>query len=105
MTNQEFFENVKVVKKSNIYYDGKVTSRTIVTSDDKKKTLGIMLPGEYEFETGGKEIIHIYRGIISIKLPGGEKKTYKVGDEIAIPADTTFKAEVEELVDYCCSYE
>ena len=49
------FENVTAVKKANVYFDGKVTSRTIIFADGSKKTLGVMLPGEYEFNTGAAE--------------------------------------------------
>ncbi|WP_378954570.1 pyrimidine/purine nucleoside phosphorylase [Pelosinus sp. sgz500959] len=41
------FENVTVIKKANVYFDGKVTSRTVVFADGSKKTLGIMLPGDF----------------------------------------------------------
>ena len=37
------FKNVTVVKKANVYSDGKVTSRTVLFADGTKKTLGIML--------------------------------------------------------------
>ncbi|MBU9918464.1 MAG: pyrimidine/purine nucleoside phosphorylase, partial [Fusobacteriaceae bacterium] len=37
----EKFENVSVIKKANIYFDGKVTSRTVLFADGEKKTLGI----------------------------------------------------------------
>ena len=43
------FKNVTAQKESTIYFEGKVTSRTITFSDGSKKTLGVMLPGEYEF--------------------------------------------------------
>ena len=46
------FKNVTVVKKANVYFDGKVTSRTVLFPDGTKKTLGVMLPGDYEFGTG-----------------------------------------------------
>ncbi len=48
----EEFKGVSVVRKANIYFDGRVTSRTVLFADGSKKTLGIMLPGEYEFNTG-----------------------------------------------------
>jgi uncharacterized protein YaiE (UPF0345 family) len=51
------FENVTIVKKANAYFNGKVTSRTVLFSNGERKTLGIMLPGEYEFETGDQELI------------------------------------------------
>jgi uncharacterized protein YaiE (UPF0345 family) len=52
----EEFRNVTVVKKANIYHDGKVTSRTVLFGDGSKKTLGVMLPGKYEFSTGDREL-------------------------------------------------
>ena len=56
------FKNVTVIKKANVYFDGKVTSRTVLFSDGTKKTLGIMMPGEYEFGTADKEIMEILSG-------------------------------------------
>ena len=41
------FHGVDVVKKANIYFGGKVSSRTVLFPDNSKKTLGVMLPGEY----------------------------------------------------------
>ena len=38
------FNNVNVKKEANIYFDGKVTSRTVEFNDGTRKTLGIMLP-------------------------------------------------------------
>ena len=43
------FDNVTVVKEANVYFDGKVVSRTVLFADGSKKTLGIMQPGVYEF--------------------------------------------------------
>ena len=64
------FKGVTVVKKANIYFDGKVTSRTVIFADGSKKTLGIMLPGEYEFSTGKKELMEIMSGEMEVLLPG-----------------------------------
>ena len=43
----EEFRGVTVLKKANVYFDGKVTSRTVLFGDGSKKTLGVMLPGRY----------------------------------------------------------
>ncbi|MBS1115419.1 MAG: hypothetical protein H6Q94_1148, partial [Nitrospirae bacterium] len=64
------FKGVTVVKKANIYFEGKVTSRTVLFDDGSKKTLGIMLPGEYEFATGEKELMEIMSGEMEVLLPG-----------------------------------
>ena len=43
------FTNVTIVREANVYFDGKVSSRIVLFPGGEKKTLGIMLPGEYEF--------------------------------------------------------
>jgi hypothetical protein len=40
------FENVAIVKKANVYFDGKATSRTVLFADGTRKTLGFIMPGE-----------------------------------------------------------
>ena len=64
------FRNVTVVKKANVYFDGKVTSRTVLFPDGSKKTLGVMLPGEYTFNTADKEIMEILAGDLEVLFPG-----------------------------------
>jgi uncharacterized protein YaiE (UPF0345 family) len=99
------FNNVTVVKKANVYFDGKVTSRSIIFSDGSKKTLGVMLPGEYEFSTGDKEIMEILAGDLEVLLPGaGEWKTVKGGEAFEVPAQSKFKLKIKKLTDYCCSF-
>jgi len=101
----EQFDNVTVIKKSNIYFNGNVTSRTILFKDGTRKTLGIILPGEYEFGTGDKENMEILAGSLSALLPGAtEFKTYKAGQSFDVPANSKFKCSASEVCDYCCSY-
>ena len=59
------FESVTVVKAANIYFDGKVTSRTVEFADGSTKTLGVMLPGAYKFNTGKPELMEIQAGELS----------------------------------------
>ncbi len=99
----ETFENATVTKRANVYYDGNVTSRTLVGDDGTRRTLGIMQPGEYEFETEEREHIELYSGRLGVTIDG-ETETYEAGEELTIPAGTSFEASVEELVDYCCTY-
>ena len=101
----EKFENVSVIKKANIYFDGKVTSRTVLFTDGEKKTLGIMMTGEYEFGTADKEIMEMLGGSMDVKLPGEESfVTYKEGEAFTVPANSKFSLKVNEVADYCCSY-
>jgi len=99
------FKNVTVVKKANVYFDGKVTSRTVVFGDGSKKTLGIMLPGEYEFGTADKELMEIFSGELAVLLPGEEKwKTVIGGESFEVAPNAKFKLRVTSLTDYCCSF-
>jgi len=99
------FKNVTIVKKANIYFDGKVTSRTIIFPDGSKKTLGIMFPGDYEFGTAEKEIMEILAGNLEVMLPGTrEWATFKEGDVFEVPAESKFNLKIKSLTDYCCSY-
>jgi uncharacterized protein YaiE (UPF0345 family) len=99
------FKNVTVIKKANVYFDGKVTSRTVVFPDGSKKTLGVMLPGVYEFSTTDKEIMEIMSGELEVLLPG--VKTWmpvRDGGSFAVTANSKFTMKVKRLTDYCCSF-
>lgn len=99
------FKNVTVVKAANIYYDGAVTSRIVVFEDGEKKTLGIMMPGDYEFGTEKKEIMEILAGKLSIQLPGDSTWIDIDGPyTFEVPANSSFKLKIESVTDYCCSY-
>ena len=63
------FSNVNVQKEANIYFGGKVISTSISFQDGSKKTLGVMLKGEYEFNTEQKEIMEIMTGKLQVLLP------------------------------------
>ncbi len=99
------FDTVTVIKKANIFFDGMVTSRTIYMEDGSKKTLGIILPGKYEFDTVDKEVMEILCGSMQVLIPGYEEwDTYFEGQSFEVPAGVRFAVYVTELTDYCCSY-
>lgn len=99
------FENVTVVKQANIYFDGKVTSRVIKFNDGSRKTLGIMMPGDYEFGTDENELMEIMAGEVEILLPGETQwQTIKGGESFKVPANAKFGIKVKAVTDYCCTY-
>lgn len=99
------FENVTVVKKANVYFNGSVTSRTVIFADGTKKTLGIMMPGDYDFGTELAEIMEILSGELEVLLPGSEVwQKIRGGESFNVPADSRFQLKVTEVTDYCCSY-
>jgi len=99
------FEQVTVVKKANVYYEGKVTSRTVLFADGTKKTLGVILPGKYSFGTAEKEHMEILGGVLKALLPGESAwRAFGEGETFEVPANSRFECEAEGVCDYCCSY-
>ena len=99
------FKNVTVVKEATVYFDGKVTSRAVLFEDGTKKTLGMMLAGDYEFNTEAAEIMEMLGGEMNVLIAGGaDWKTYQEGDSFEVPANSSFKLKVPAIADYCCSY-
>ena len=99
------YKEVEIIKAANIYFDGKVTSRVIKFNDGSIKTLGIMMPGEFEFSTEKHELMEILAGELSVLLQGSDHwQTVQGGESFEVPAQSIFKLEVKSVVDYCCSY-
>ncbi|NOQ63918.1 MAG: DUF1255 family protein [Methyloprofundus sp.] len=99
------FENVTVIKQANIYFDGKVSSRTLQFADGTEKTLGFMLPGEYTFSTAAKELMEIMAGELEILLEGsGAWQSISAGESFEVAADSKFDIKIKTPTDYCCSY-
>ena len=99
------FANVTVVKAANVYFDGKVTSRTVKFADGSTKTLGYMLPGEYEFGTAKPEVMEILAGELDVLLPGEtEWRAIHGGESFDVPGDSKFQLRIKTGTDYCCSF-
>jgi uncharacterized protein YaiE (UPF0345 family) len=99
------FENVTVLKEASVYFGGKVTSRTVMFVDGSKKTLGIMMPGEYEFPTELAENMEMQSGDVEVLLPGEtEWKAIPNGTSFDVPANSKFGIKVHNIADFCCSY-
>ncbi|MBN2585751.1 MAG: pyrimidine/purine nucleoside phosphorylase [Candidatus Fermentibacteraceae bacterium] len=98
-------KGVTVVLKANQYYDGSVTSRTVILPDGTKKTLGIMQPGEYRFSTSSRELMEVLAGEARVLLPGQDRwSTFAEGETFEVAADSSFRIITEGVLDYCCSY-
>lgn len=99
------FSNVEVEALANLYFDGKVSSRTLTLSNGERKTLGIMLPGEYQFSTDSKELMLIQAGKVEVNLPDHPNMvTVSAGESFEVSANSSFDIKVLEPTDYCCSY-
>ncbi len=99
------FKNVEINTEANIYFDGKVTSRVVKFADGTHKTLGIMMPGDFEFGTEQHELMEIQAGEMDVLLPDADDWiTITGGQSFEVPANSSFKLQVKSVVDYCCSY-
>lgn len=99
------FVNVSVVKKANVYFDGKVSSRTLHFADGAVKTLGFMLPGEYAFNTADPELMEIIDGELEVLLPGSDEwQPVAAGGSFHVPANARFTVRIKTPTDYCCSF-
>lgn len=99
-------KNAEIRKRANIYHEGKVTSRTIITAEGEMKTLGVMLPGVYRFNTQQAEVMEILQGACRVKI--GTADTWQEilsGQSFAVPANSHFEIEVTQLLDYICHFE
>ena len=99
-------KNVELTKKANIYFEGKVTSRSFVTENGESKSLGIMMPGEYTFGTNEAEHMEILAGKVEVLVACGDSnwETIEAGGYFEVPANCSFDIKVLEITDYCCSY-
>lgn len=98
-------DNISIIKEANIYFDGKVVSRTIFLPNGERQTLGVMQPGEYTFDTNEAEIMEMMSGELEIRLPG-EPEFIKLNtpESFNVPANASFDLKIKTVTDYCCSY-
>ena len=102
----ERFENVTAVCKANVYFDGKVVSHTLLCADGTKKTLGLIFPGAYKFDTGAPERMEVVAGECRVKRAGAhEWAVYAAGAFFDVPGKSSFEISVNGgIMEYVCSY-
>lgn len=90
--------------KVNEYFDGTVKSIAF-TGAEGPATVGVMAPGDYEFGTGKREVMHVVSGALTVKLPGSDDwRTFGAGEKFDVPADSAFQLKVAEETAYLCEY-
>ena len=99
------YDNVSVVKKANVYFDGKCVSHTILLTDGSRKTLGVILPSTLTFSTGAPEMMEGVGGSCRVRLQGeNEWTTYGAGQTFAVPANSSFEIACDEAYHYVCHF-
>ena len=88
----------------NEYFDGNVKSLSLKT-DTLPATVGVMLPGEYVFNTADKEKVTVISGALNIKLSEhASEKTFVAGELFDVAENSAFNVRVESETAYLCLY-
>jgi uncharacterized protein YaiE (UPF0345 family) len=100
------FSGVTVLAKANIYFDGNVVSHTVLLAGGEKKTLGLIRPGSYHFNTDAPELMEIVDGACGVVLDGETAhRSHGPGTHFTVPGKSGFRIEVKEgLCQYICSF-
>ena len=99
------FENVNLIKKANIYFDGKAVSHDFIAADGSKKSVGVIFPAKLTFGTSMPEVMEIVAGECRVKLAGEDDwQIYTAGQSFNVPGDSSFDIEIVETVNYVCHY-
>ena len=106
MSNPSEFKNVTALVKANVYFDGKVVSHTILSPDGSKRTLGLIYPGTFRFDTGAPERMEITSGSCRARLPGDSAwKAFAAGTSFNAPGKSAFDIAVDAgICEYVCSF-
>ena len=106
MSTPSRFDDVSVVCKANVYFEGRVVSHSVLFKDGSKRTLGLIYPGSYTFNTDAPELMEIVAGTCRAKL-AGEKDftTYAPGTSFKVPGKSSFDIAVDSgIAEYVCSF-
>jgi uncharacterized protein YaiE (UPF0345 family) len=100
------FDNVSVVIKANVYFDGRVISHTVLFPDGTKRTIGTIQHGSYKFDTAAPERMDIVAGACRVRIANEEQwHTFEGGSFFEVPGHSFFEITVAEgVTDYVCSY-
>ena len=100
------FDAVSVVKKANVYFDGKCVSHTVLFADGSKKSVGVILPSSLHFGTAAPEVMEVLAGTCRVKLDGSSDwASYGAGTQFSVPGNSGFDIETSETLHYVCHFE
>lgn len=99
------FENITVIKKANIYFDGKCVSHSVLFPDGSRKTVGVIFPSKLVFNTAEPERIEINAGRCRVRFDGSAAwQEFGPGSEFSVPGNSRFEIETLEMLDYVCHF-
>ena len=105
MSASDRLEGVAVVKRANVYFEGRCVSHTVFLPDGSRVSLGVILPSTLTFETAAPEVMEILAGRCRVQLAGSDATTdYGPGQRFAVPGESHFRIETIETLHYVCHF-
>jgi purine/pyrimidine-nucleoside phosphorylase len=106
MSSPAQFDNVSVAAKANVYFDGKVVSHSVLFPGGVKKTIGLIYPGSFTFNTGAPERMEIIAGTCRARQAGGAWQDFAAGTAFDVPGNSKFDIAVDSgITEYICSFK
>jgi uncharacterized protein YaiE (UPF0345 family) len=103
----ERFDDVSVICKANIFFEGKVVSHTVLFKDGRKKTVGLIQPGSFKFNTDAPEKMEIIAGNCLVRRAGERQwNSFSAGECFQVSGESWFEIVVDgSTMEYICSFE
>ncbi len=98
------FDNISVIKKANVYFDGKCVSHTVQFADGTRKSIGVIQPATLTFNTSVPEIMETVAGACRYRIKGEDWKICAAGESFSVPGNSSFDIEVTEPYHYVCHF-
>jgi uncharacterized protein YaiE (UPF0345 family) len=83
----------------NSYFNDQVQSLGFTQADGTKATVGVILPGEYTFNTATEERMTVVSGVCTMN-----GQTVKAGETFTVAANSKLVLEAKAAVAYLCTY-
>ena len=91
----EHINNVSVLTKANLYFDGKCVSHSLTLADGSKKSVGVILPSTLSFTTSVPEVMECVAGRCEYRLAASEAWASSApGEKFSVPANASFELRV-----------
>ncbi|MFC1510617.1 pyrimidine/purine nucleoside phosphorylase [Candidatus Omnitrophota bacterium] len=88
----------------NEYFEGKVKSFELETPEGKK-TVGVMEPGEYEFDVTAKEVMTVVTGELMVFFAEDKEwDSFGPGSSFDVPENSVLQVKAETPTAYLCEY-
>lgn len=90
--------------KHNSYFDGKVQSLGF-ERHGRRQTVGVILPGEFHFNTDAPERMTVIGGALTARLAASEPwVVYAAGTAFEIPGKSGFDVKATQPTAYLCEF-